>query len=56
MRRKNKPKWKPENIEAFKKLMKVTPKPGPPTFLGFRINTNNVNRLWDWRTLEDIKL
>lgn len=24
-----------------------------PTFLGFKLK--NVNQLWDWRTLEDVK-
>jgi len=27
-----------------------------PTFLGFRLNRHNINQLWDWNTLENIKI
>ena len=26
------------------------------SFLGFKLKGENVNQLWDWRTLEDVKL
>lgn len=29
---------------------------GVKTFCGFRLVPHRVNQLWDWKTLEDIKL
>jgi hypothetical protein len=53
-----------KRAEAFKKIRKSQPNEvnlipfspdiSNPSFLGFKLK--NVNQLWDWRTLEDVKL
>lgn len=39
-----------------KKQIIEKPKTFEPTFCGFRLITKNINNLWRWDSLEDVKL
>jgi hypothetical protein len=46
--------YEPKYREAFQQLINHS-KPEPKTFLGFKLRTENINQLWRWDNLADVK-